>query len=265
MRQGRIRSGKIRPLQTDLYRSAVDAVVEPILKQAVLPVIEEWRQGKIERLKDIDPLLQKEIRRWLQSEEGREVLKKPVAAWLKKTAYALEEHTVPICLKHHVPYSALSLNSYFGLSDVDISFDTKNLFAVDELTWMIDTVVSLVVGLLCGGSGIALIANGLPGIAAGVVISLLVLVLGRKQMQKVMVNMKIPSGVRKMLPKSYFENRLERMSLEIKLGMYDQLENVKNEEISGKLVREISDEIETCLTRMAEVVEIPLGESVLRD
>ena len=249
----------------DLYRSAVDAVVEPILKQAVLPVIEEWRQGKIERLKDIDPLLQKEIRRWLQSEEGREVLKKPVAAWLKKTAYALEEHTVPICLKHHVPYSALSLNSYFGLSDVDISFDTKNLFAVDELTWMIDTVVSLVVGLLCGGSGIALIANGLPGIAAGVVISLLVLVLGRKQMQKVMVNMKIPSGVRKMLPKSYFENRLERMSLEIKLGMYDQLENVKNEEISGKLVREISDEIETCLTRMAEVVEIPLGESVLRD
>ena len=135
----------------------------------------------------------------------------------------------------------------------------------DELTWMIDTVVSLVVGLLCGGSGIALIANGLPGIAAGVVISLLVLVLGRKQMQKVMVNMKIPSGVRKMLPKSYFENRLERMSLEIKLGMYDQLENVKNEEISGKLVREISDEIETCLTRMAEVVEIPLGESVLRD
>ena len=68
-----------------------------------------------------------------------------------------------------------------------------------------------------------------------------------------------------MLPKSYFENRLERMSLEIKLGMYDQLENVKNEEISGKLVREISDEIETCLTRMAEVVEIPLGESVLRD
>ena len=41
--------------------------------------------------------------------------------------------------------------------------------------------------------------------------------------------------------------------------VYQKLEKEKNEEITARLVREISEQIEHCLTRMAEVVEIPLG------
>ena len=33
----------------------------------------------------------------------------------------------------------------------------------------------------------------------------------------------------------------------------------KNEEITERMVNEISSQIELCLTKMAEVVEIPLG------
>ena len=42
-------------------------------------------------------------------------------------------------------------------------------------------------------------------------------------------------------------------------AVYEHLEKEKNEEITERMVNEISSQIELCLTKMAEVVEIPLG------
>ena len=248
-----------------LYRDAVDTFVEPILENVALPVIERWRQGGIDKLSDIDHVLQKEIDAYLHMEDARRLLMKPVASWLKTVSFALEEHTMPICVRHNVPYSALSLNSYLNLSDMEIRVDTKDIFAVKEITWMIDTIVSILIGLLCGGSGIAMIANGLPGILAGAVISLLVLALGKDKMQEAILNAKIPQPVRHLIPKSYFESRLNRIAEEVKESLYVNLEKEKNEEITSRIVKEISEQIEVCLTRMAEVVEIPLGDRNIYD
>ena len=245
----------------ELYRSAVDEFVEPILENVALPVIERWRQGEIEKLAEIDEILQKEIDAYLHTEEARKMMMKPVTAWLKTISYALEEYTMPICVKHNVPYSALSLSSYLSLSDIEIKVDAKDLFAVEEFTWMIDTIVSILIGLLCGGGGIAMIAEGLPGILAGALISLLVLALGKEKMQGAMLNVRIPVPARKVMPKSYFEVRLNRISQEVRSTLYKNLEKEKNEEITERIVAEISEQIEVCLTKMAEVVEIPLGST----
>ena len=40
---------------------------------------------------------------------------------------------------------------------------------------------------------------------------------------------------------------------------YENLEKEKNEQISGRMVADISGQIEDCLIKMAKVVEIPLG------
>ena len=45
----------------------------------------------------------------------------------------------------------------------------------------------------------------------------------------------------------------------MKKRLYEDLENEKSDIISERIVREISEQIEQCLTKMAEVVEIPLG------
>ena len=243
----------------DLYTRAVDALTGPIIENAVLPVIDRWCDGEIKRLTDIDEILQKEIEAWLHTDEARQLLVKPVGAWLKPVAYELEEYTMPVCVKHNVPYRALSLTSYLALSDIDIHLDTKSVFAVEGTTWMIDTIVSIVVGLLCGGSGIVLIAEGLPGIVAGAVISLMVLFLGKDRMQEALLKANVPLPVRKLMPKRYFKNRMEKLTDEIKENFYQSLEKEKNEEISDRMVREISSQIEDCLSKMAKIVEIPLG------
>ena len=242
-----------------LYHSTVENIVDPILEKVALPVIDRWRDGAIDRLADIDRIMEKEIDEFLHSAEGRELLAKSVASWLKSISYGLEEHTMPICVRHNVPYSALSLNSYLSLSDIDIRVEAKNLFAVEEITWLIDAIVSVVVGLLCGGSGVALIASGVQGILIGFIISALVLALGKEHMQGAFLKMNIPHPLRRLMPKSYLRSRTDKISSEVKKNLYEKLENEKNEEITEHLITDISQQIERCLTKMAEIVEIPLG------
>lgn len=243
----------------DLYKNIAACLIEPMLRDVCLPVIKRWRDGQIRTLEDVDQELQTEIAAWLQSDEARDLLVKPVKAWLKPVSYALEEYTVPICLKHNVPYKALSLSSYLSADDIDLKVAAKDVFAVEEITWMIDTVISFIVGLLCGGSGITLITGGVAGIAAGAVISLLILFLGRNKMQEAIQRVNIPRPARKLVPLSRFENRLDNISEEVRDKFYQSLEEEKTEEITDRLVHEISSQIETCLVKMAEVVEIPLG------
>ena len=243
----------------ELYHEVVETMVDPILEDAALPVVERWRQGELDRLADIDGVMQQEIDAYLHTEEAKALLEKPVTTWLKAVSYELETHTVPICIKHGIPYTALSLNSYLSSSDIEIKVDSGKVFAVDEITWLIDTIISVVVGLLCGGGGIAVIAGGLPGIIAGAVISLVVLALGQKPMQKAILNTHIPLPMRKLVPSGMYSGRIHRLSGQVKEKLYEDLEKEKSGAISERLVREISEQIEQCLTRMAEVVEIPLG------
>jgi hypothetical protein len=242
-----------------LYHDAVEAMVEPILEHVALPITQRWREGGIEKLAEIDAIMEKEIDDYLHTDEARNLLMKPVSKWLKTVSYELEEFTMPICVKHNVPYSALSLNSYLSMSDIEINVEAKSLFALKEITWLIDATVSIVIGLLCGGGGIALVANGLPGIVAGAVVSLLILALGKEKMQEMLLNSRIPKPMRLMIPKSYLKARLDVISDQVKNSLYEKLEQEKNEEITERLVKEISMQIETCLAKMAEVVEIPLG------
>ena len=242
-----------------LYMAAVDALTGPILENCVVPIMDRWRSGRIEKLSEIDGELKKEIDAYLHTESAKNLLVDPVAQWLRKyIAPELEQYTMPICLKHKIPYRALSLNSYLSLSEIDIRLNAKTVFGVEQFTWLIDTIISILVGLLCGGSGVALIANGLPGIFAGAVLSLVVLFLGKNRMQSALLNMNIPLPMRRLLPKKYLENHLESITDEVRANFYESLEKDKNEEISERLVREISEQIEECLTKMARVVEIPL-------
>ena len=243
----------------ELYRSTVDSMVDPILEHVAIPVIDRWRDGSVERLEDIDAILEKDIDDYLHSEDGRELLARTVASWLKKVSYGLEEYTMPICVRHNVPFTALNLTSYLSLSDIDIHVEAKDLFAIEEITWLIDAIVSVVVGLLCGGGGLALIASGIQGILIGFVISALVLALGREQMQGAFLKMNVPKPMRRLMPKSYLRSRADRISGEVKESLYAKLEQEKSEDITQKLVEDISSQIEMYLTKMAEVVEIPIG------
>ena len=249
----------VREHIAQLYSKVVDALVKPLLMEAALPVFDRWREGAIRRLADTDEAMQEAITQYLKSEEARSLLAEPITSWLRPVSDALEEHTMPICIRHDVPYTALSLNSYLSAADMDVRIDAKDVFAVEEITWLIDSVISIVVGLLCGGSGVALITGGPTGILAGAAASLLVLALGKDKMESALLKADLPTPIRKLVPKHAFESRMESLSGSVRDKLYESLHYDKNEEITARMADEIALQIEQCLLKMAEVVEIPLG------
>jgi hypothetical protein len=77
-------------------------------------------------------------------------------------------------------------------------------------------------------------------------------------MEKALMDANIPKVVRKLVPKQGFRSRIGSISENVKATFYKNLEAEKNEETTERMTEEISAQIEECLTRMAEVVEIPL-------
>ena len=85
------------------------------------------------------------------------------------------------------------------------------------------------------------------------------LALGKEKMEELLLKTDLPRPLRKVLPKNTIESRLDAIDAEVRSNLYHSLENEKNEEIMNRLISEISSQIEDCLTKVAEVVEIPLG------
>ena len=245
----------------DLYKDCVEAMVDPILENGALPVVEKWRQGEIERLADLDTAMQEEIEKYLQTDDARKKMAAPVSLWLKQVSYALEEYTIPICTRHNVPYTALSLNTYLNAADVQVRVDTGDVFAFKEVTFLIDAVISILVGMICGGSGVAVLSSGPLGMVTGTVVSMILLILGKNRMQDAVMKAKIPVPLRKMIPKSFLAARMDVVSGQVKEKLMKKLKEDNSQEFEDRLVRELSEQIEQCLVRMAEVVEIPLGTS----
>ena len=242
-----------------LYAAAVDAMIDPVIDEVVMPIFDRWRNCELDTLTDADKALQDELAAWLRTENAMQRLVAPITAWLRPVAEDLEEYTVPICVRHHVPYQALSLRSYLSAEDIDIRLETKNLFPVEEITWLLDSIISLLVGLLCGGSGVALISSGPVGMVAGASVSLLLLLLGRERMEQAILAADMPKPMRKVVLRGAFRARLDGVARTLRKELAERFEKDKNDEITARMVEEISQQIERCLGKMAEVVEIPLG------
>jgi hypothetical protein len=242
-----------------LYDALVDALTEPMCEQLLMKIFDRWKSGEIRRLTEIDEQLKKGLEEWIKEDETQKLISGVISGWLKSVAYDLEEYTMPICLKHNIPYKALNLTGQIAPTDLEIKIDTKDMFGVDQFTWLINAIVSVLVGIICGGNGIALIAGGIQGIMAGTILSMLVLLIGREHIEKRMMDINIPTAIRKLVPRGQFASRIRKMIPETKARFHKELKWDKNAEISERMAAEISGQIEQCLSRMAEVVEIPLG------
>ena len=83
---------------------------------------------------------------------------------------------------HPVADRAVEELARFLRVEVDLDALAQRVFAGDTLAgaaFFVESVISVIVGLLCGGSGMALIAEGPVGIAIGIISSLLLFTVGR--------------------------------------------------------------------------------------
>ncbi len=301
----------------ELYQSLLDRLLDPLLERAVKPVLIDWRDGKLRTLSQLGPVLQERIRLFLYSREAMELLFEPVNDWVQLVSSQLERQTSGICRRYHVPDRSLSLSTHLTASDFqDIlgRIGTNEMFPGQPLVGaavLVESIISVLVGLLCGGSGVVLIAEGPLGIVIGIVSSFLLFavahVLGKKAVDQKIMNADLPLAVRrialarplpklespglhlggllkddgdagkekssgkpglKLLPQLVFaghdeisERRMRAIRQKIRAAYTESISDESNEafrELSGKICREVSEQIEQRLKTLAEQVEIPL-------
>ena len=224
---------------SELYRSVLEHLLDPLLDQAVRPVLLDWRNGRIIRLSDMESALQERIKLYLYSESAKTILYKPVADWLMRISEELEPYTSEICRRYRVPDRSLEISSALSASDFHLleKLEAKDVLDGDTLTWtavFVESVISLLIAMLCGGSGVVLVSEGPVGILIGFLVSFLVLLashaMGKKALDEKLKNANLPLAIRKMalsdmLP--HFEGP--------SLGLSDTLRGNKlNQLLSGK-------------------------------
>ena len=190
----------------DRYTAALDSLLDPLLDTAVKPVLLDWRSGKLQRIRDMESVLQDRIKLYLHSEDARSRLFRPVAEWLVNISEALEPMTSAICRKYHVPERSLKISSALSANDFKLleKIEAKDILSGDSLEWtalFVESIVSVLIALLCGGSGVVLIAEGPVGMLIGFVLSFLVLtishVMGKKVIDERIMNANLPLSIRK--------------------------------------------------------------------
>lgn len=191
----------------DLYRAVLDHLLDPLLEKAVKPVLLNWRNGTITRLSDMEAALQERIKIYLYSEDAKACLYKPVTDWLLRISEELEPYTSEICRKYHVPDRSLEISSALSASDFHLleKLEAKDVLDGDSLTWtavFVESIISLLIAMLCGGSGVVLVSEGPVGILIGFLVSFIVLLashaMGKKAIDEKIRNANLPLSIRKM-------------------------------------------------------------------
>ena len=125
---------------------------------------------------------------------------------------------------------------------------------MDQIKALIDVIVASLMAAILGGSGLALMAAGAPGLAVGFLVGLLAAVIGTETAERMLRRAELPLGVRRMITPRFFKKSLNRRRGEIRAGVESQLmrEIDPPSQSVQAMVRDIAASIEEQLRRMME-------------
>lgn len=189
-----------------LYENALEVLLDPIIEHAVKPTLVNWRDGKIGTMTEMGEDLRDRIQVYLHSEDAKTVLHTPVSEWISRVSKDLDEPSSKICRKYHVPDRSLEISAHIFARDLDIfgKIDATNALPGQGFTGaalFVESIITVMIGMLCGGTGLALIAEGPVGVAIGLVTSAVLFVLGnvlgKKVIEDKIQNANLPLVIRK--------------------------------------------------------------------
>jgi len=179
-----------------LLPSVAGILTDLIIDEAALPLMEQWKRGGIRTLKELEKQLGDRMERVFTSPMAQEALAPAVAMWLKSLEGKLQAVIDPICDRYEVPRKQMALNlTASGAKPVALkAADWVGLPAVGTV---LGAMITVITGILCGGSGMALVAAGPLGFLAGAVIGALASLLGWSALSDMLMKMDLPLLLRR--------------------------------------------------------------------
>ena len=167
-----------------------------IVENAAIPCAKSWKKGEIRTLEQMSEQITRMIPKVLATDAAREQMQPVLTHWLETMTKQLAGEVGPICDRYHVPRRQMDLRMA-AQTPGDLSLDARRLIGLEWVTTLTGTLVTVLSAVLCGGSGVALIAAGPVGLLAGAAIGAIAALIGGKPIQSALMKADLPRLLRK--------------------------------------------------------------------
>ena len=243
----------VRQSLPELMPGVIDSLVDLLMKEAILPVYHNWQRGNLISLNDMNRSMQKRMNDVLNSPITEKALEPSIHHWLHTITPTLQSMIDPICDRYEVPRKEMQLNLTAGSSAV--TFSARDMLNLNFIGTVLGLIVSVIVGLLCGGGGLALIATGPLGFLAGVVIGAVVSLFGWNALSEKLMDANLPTMIRRMNSEKRLNSEATRQKLRdaITKELYGE-----NSSFVKELMRGFASSFRKYLQGIAQAAEIPI-------
>lgn len=245
-----------RKAMPQLIPPVTEALVDLLIEEAAVPVVTDWQKGRIGTMEEMDAQLKQRVTEVLDSPMARDALTPALRNWLDEVGTQLQALVDPICDRYEVPRKEMALNLTAVSSGPEkLPLDAKGLTGMNLIGALMTVIVSVLLGLLCGGSGVALIVAGPLGFLAGALLGTAVSLFGMDAISGAMMKANLPLLLRKRNLAKHLRSDSTRKKLR------DALEKELSSPDSAfqqQVVTGFSHSFKTYLNGVAQAAEIPI-------
>lgn len=245
-----------RKAMPQLIPPVTEALVDLLIEEAAVPVVTDWQKGRISTMEEMDAQLKQRVTEVLDSPMARDALTPALRSWLDEVGKQLQALVDPICDRYEVPRKEMALNlTAVSSGPEQLPLDAKGLTGMNLIGALMTVIVSVLLGLLCGGGGVALIAAGPLGFLAGALLGTAVSLFGMDALTGAMMKANLPLLLRKRNLVKHLRSDSTRKKLR------DALEkelSAQDSVFQQQVVTGFSRSFKTYLNGIAQAAEIPI-------
>lgn len=237
-----------------LLPSVARILTDLILDEAALPMMEQWKRGGIRTLKELEKQMAERMERVLGSPMAQEALAPAVAVWLNGLTAKLQALIDPICDRFDVPRKQMKLDLTATGAD-QVAVKAADWVGLPLMGTVLGAMITVITGILCGGSGVALVATGPLGFLAGAVIGAVASLLGWSAISEMLMKLDLPLLLRQVPIEKRLKSDRNRRELQKRI-----LDAISPEESAFRrqLVSGFSRAFSAHVYMIAQAAEIPI-------
>lgn len=242
---------KVAEKLPELIDSLSNELADAMIYQCAVPALRKWKVSDYsDTLDDLKDDIAVETNSFFESEAGKTLVSDACTPWTKALMEEVQEDLDEIALKHKVNLNKLQSGAI--ALDSDSNASTAPADNISKLiTNVVGVIVGIIIAMICGGAGTALIATGPIGIIIGVVIAAAVFFVGKDYVEEKVMEIPFPKLVRKAITESSItkQKNIENASKSIR----ENLSN--NTELVSSLTMQVSEMIDENLSKLVAETE----------
>ena len=239
-----------------LCESLAALLTDLMAVEVAAPAAEAWRKGELATLEEMRRRIETESQALVRREETQAKLSAAVMEWLAGVQEKLQRDVDAICIRNSIPCEMMRLPPPQLQPGSALAAGAKIDFdAVKTVEAIIGAVVAAVMAALCGGAGLALVAEGPLGLAAGAAIGVVAALLGKSAVETMLMRVNLPVIMRKILPRDALLSARSRGKMQKALA--ESL--AKDEAFAASIVTGVAGELDAFIERLAAKTEIRLN------